>query len=290
MKYLVKSWILLLFTMMIKKIMPEVTTKLIVTTKSPIISATIAPIPVIGRQQRGCGNNNNNQNQHTRNPENNHADIENNHDNDVTNYPTTIIGNYTRTARNDEMHNADIDNNQNAVNHINPNTTVVTVNQATTNEANENTHRINPRTRQYLISQFFQTKNKPRTTMHTNNNSKNDPTINTSTPTNNINHQQPTSNNANPLNLSQKEIIITIQEPTELTRKNKHYIHQNILKQPIPNDFWGSSMDSEKNNCFRIYFQNINGITSHDSFERWTDTVSTMKRIQTGHVMISNQI
>jgi hypothetical protein len=270
--------------MMIKKTMPEVTTKLIVTTKSRIISAIAAPNPAIGinspRQQRGCGNDNNNQNQQTRNPENNQAETENNHNNEVTNNQTNIIGNYTRTARNEENHNQDIDNNQNAVNHNNPNTTEGTENQATTNEANENQHHINPRTRQYLISQFFQTKHKPRTTLQTNNNSTNDPTINTSihiTPTNNINLQQPNSNNANPVNSSQQETIITIPEPTELSRKNKHYIQQHIMKQPIPNDFWGSSMDSEKNNCFRIYFQNINGITSNDSLERWADTVSTMQ-------------
>jgi hypothetical protein len=36
-------------------------------------------------------------------------------------------------------------------------------------------------------------------------------------------------------------------------------------------------MDTKPENCFRIYFQNINGLTTGNSLERWSEHVTTMK-------------
>jgi hypothetical protein len=48
-------------------------------------------------------------------------------------------------------------------------------------------------------------------------------------------------------------------------------------EKPIANDYWGSSMDTNDPNCFRVFFQNINGLIAGKSMERWIETVTTMK-------------
>lgn len=61
-------------------------------------------------------------------------------------------------------------------------------------------------------------------------------------------------------------------------RKNKRNYQQHILKKPIANDSWGSTMESADPSCTRIYFQNVNGITTTDSLtERWEDFITIMK-------------
>jgi hypothetical protein len=63
---------------------------------------------------------------------------------------------------------------------------------------------------------------------------------------------------------------------TQTNRQRKNYVQQHLLRKPIANDYWGSSMDTSDPSCFRIYFQNINGLTAGKSMERWHDTVTTM--------------
>jgi ribonuclease HI len=229
-----------------------VATILTATIISPNISVIVAPNPEINYnsppQQRGCGNNNNANNQQTSNSENNQPDINNNTNNEVKN-----------------------NNLNNFIN--NPNHSV-------TSEERETTQQINPRSRQYLISQFFPTKNYIRNTMPTYNHPINDNEVhhNTTDQTiRNLNQQEIYTNTDIQNSAAQLGAPTTIHEPTEKARRKKFYIQQHIMKQPIPNDFWGSSMDSNKNECFRIYYQNINGITSSDSMEKWNDHVSSMK-------------
>jgi hypothetical protein len=52
------------------------------------------------------------------------------------------------------------------------------------------------------------------------------------------------------------------------------------MQKPITNDYWGSSMVTNDSTSFRIYFQNINGLTAGNSLERWLETVKTMKEKQ----------
>jgi ribonuclease HI len=133
--------------------------------------------------------------------------------------------------------------------------------------------------KQYLISQYFKSKLPTSTNRHNitataialpNDN-------NISSPPHTI-HQQPTTSTE----ATDLEATITNTRPvtntitTQASRQRKNYVQQHILQKPIPNDYWGSSMDTSDPSCFRIFFQNINGLTAGKSMERWHDTVTTM--------------
>jgi hypothetical protein len=59
-------------------------------------------------------------------------------------------------------------------------------------------------------------------------------------------------------------IISTSERAYKEKKSKKHFSQQHLLQKPIPNDYWGSSMDTNDQQCFRIFFQNINGITSDE--------------------------
>lgn len=58
--------------------------------------------------------------------------------------------------------------------------------------------------------------------------------------------------------------------------KKKTLLQRHLLKKPIANDWWGSSMDSKDPDCTRIFFQNINGLTIDDSIDKWKVIVNAM--------------
>ena len=61
-------------------------------------------------------------------------------------------------------------------------------------------------------------------------------------------------------------------------RHNKRNFQQHLLKKPIANDSWGSTIETVDPECTRIYFQNVNGITSTESLTaKWEDFIDTMK-------------
>jgi hypothetical protein len=68
--------------------------------------------------------------------------------------------------------------------------------------------------------------------------------------------------------------------PIPEQRQRKYYFQQHIMKKPLANDYWGSSMDTNDSNSFRVFFQNINGLTAGKSIERWIETVNTIKEKQ----------
>jgi hypothetical protein len=82
-------------------------------------------------------------------------------------------------------------------------------------------------------------------------------------------------NNTNPSVIVNS--LLSHQTQTNSNRTQRNYIQCYIQKQPIANDYWGSSMDDCNPHCFRIYFQNINGLTAGKSMIRWTETVANMK-------------
>jgi hypothetical protein len=140
--------------------------------------------------------------------------------------------------------------NQEPTNNNNTVNTIAPPSQVTTRQQNNHTcHR-----KQYLISQFFDVTRKS---------SINTTTIQTRTPI------EPTTNS---------NVIDT--RPNLQQRNQKQYIQHHITKLPIANDYWGSSMDSTNPHHFRVFFQNINGLTAGKSMERWKETVTTMREKQ----------
>jgi hypothetical protein len=289
---------------MIKKIIPQVATKLSAQRIKPIISAIVTPKPIIedtiSQTQRNIENsqtNNNNNDQtiiansielssqtsttdtseYTSQPgitityenTNNNVNTVNPINNDIDHYLTANnIEVSTLTSTTDTY----IDNSQSGITITHENTTH---NGTPVNPINNDT--INHlRTKKYLISHFFPKINKNQTVTET---------ISTIIPPNNLPLIQLSAEEYQPI---QTQNTLEVEDDirhshdidngsNKVIRKRKYYIQQHILKKPIANDYWGSSMDSYDINCFRVYYQNINGLTSGESLNQWADIVNTMK-------------
>jgi hypothetical protein len=155
---------------------------------------------------------------------------------------------------------------------------------------NDTEYQNNKKNRQYLISHFFQKSNSRRRELPTafetdgiTNTGNNNDTIITDDTTlrnnvRNVNeHNNTTTLNDTNTEPTQVNNNINTSAATQRLKTKKHYIQQHLSKKPIPNDYWGSSMDTHDKNCFRIFFQNINGLTSGESLEKWTEIVTTMQ-------------
>jgi hypothetical protein len=215
---------------------------------NPIISINSPP------KNRGSGNNIHIPNYQTTDPANNNNAIDSNtNDNDNRPDNRQIT---TQSDNNNDRINNNVAPNINDQNNNNNN-----ISNTDQHAHDEITETAPARSRQYLISQFF----RPNQNSHLSSRQRN------------VHQPDTTSNTIAATNLTTPHQTTTYPAPTQVTRTRKHYIQQHIMQKPIPNDYWGSSMDSEKHDSFRIYFQNINGITTGQDMERWDNVVSTMK-------------
>jgi hypothetical protein len=186
----------------------------------------------------------------------------------ITNTSNTNINNITNNITINHPLNVFNNNNQDT-----SNTTEIPINSRTQSVTHINLHNEANHKRQYLISQFFK---KSRTPTHTPTLSSN-PVFDTPNHTvipknipqqNNVilddSAQSPTNENENESNSN--SIPITYQNDTirQIQRRRKNYVQQQLIRKPIPNDYWGSSMDT-------------NGLTAGRSMARWIEMVSTMK-------------
>jgi hypothetical protein len=169
-----------------------------------------------------------------------------------------------------------------------------TSSQDNLNEEGNNDRTLNPhttipnpitRTKKYLISHFFEKITKKQSEPEKETDTDTNTTTNIS-PTDKLLNSEPRGEAENhPIrmaNILDEEITNSHSNNINIGRGNasrtrKYYIQQHIRKKPIANDYWGASMDTYDSNCFRVYYQNINGLTSGESMEKWTDIVTTMK-------------
>jgi ribonuclease HI len=234
---------------MTKKIILQVATKINATSTRPIHSATIAP------------------NSPTKPPSPLQQGVQIPHNNiDITTPVNTNANPFIRNY--DNTHSSIIATN------------VPTNNLCSTRPTTHNTLQSSNQ-KQYLISHFFSstTTNSTRSTQGnhlTNNNitANANPTHETSIPHDTTQHSiNDSTTNINTTHHQAHNNTATGQ----LQHQRKRYVQNNILRKPIPNDSWGSSMDTNDPRCFRIYFQNINGLTAGKSMERWNETVMLMQ-------------
>jgi hypothetical protein len=146
------------------------------------------------------------------------------------------------------------------------------INTINSNSSNKNSTLNTSNQKQYLLSHYFSstgliTRNPTQNNAILNDNAHNTDTAQLNYTINpNIITNTDTADNINNNNAS----------TARNTRKIKNYIQQHITRTPIANDYWGSSMDTNDPRSFRVFFQNINGLTTGKSMKRWIETVTTM--------------
>jgi hypothetical protein len=233
-----------------------VATILIAKITSPIYSATVVPNPITTIPQSPTTGD--------------LYDIEGAPDHPHETPLSPNINSITNQTQHITLNDTESSQNQNTVNNIIPQQISIT-------EHSNNNPRQN---KQYLISQFFTIinssstrRNNPQAPANINTNLSEHTTYDTPIPFNNniITNNHPTTTQ------TETEPTTRNNSPNTPHSHHKHYIQRTISKKPIPNDYWGSSMDSNNPHCFRIYFQNINGLTAGKSMTRWLETVTTMK-------------
>jgi hypothetical protein len=192
---------------------------------------------------------------------------------DHNNNPTDHTNNVIIT---ENQFNIDIDINQLNFTHTNNSTNIQCRQTELTNIIPTSSTR-----HQYLISHFFKPINITSTQPHREINNINVQAITNAIPQNNNNNNH---NYDYPIYDDTNTILtptnINILYDTTMPRpksKRKNYVQKYLLKKPIANEYWGASMDNTDPTCFRIYFQNINGLTAGKLIERWYDTCNTMK-------------
>jgi hypothetical protein len=238
-----------------------VATKLIAQTTSPNYSAIVTPKP-IDDPSNLLTNREHEYETHAKNRETQHQ---------IRQHIETEI---ETSIRNNQIRNQRGISNRNAIDRI-----------------KDTEYQNNNKNRQYLISHFFQKSNSSRrelsTTLETDSittTGNNNDTIITHDTTlrNNVRNVNELNNSStlNDTNTEPTQVVnnnINTSAATQRLKTKKHYIQQHLSKKPIPNDYWGSSMDTHDKNCFRIFFQNINGLTSGESLEKWKEIVTTMQ-------------
>ena len=141
----------------------------------------------------------------------------------------------------------------------------------------ENNHLIPRQKKKYLITQFF-----TRTGDILSNTTINLPlpplSVETETVQSSItNSREIVSSTSFPTIIS---ILPTIGLSDDIThqtqRKKKAMVQSHLVKKPIANDSWGSSMESKDPNSTQIFFQNINGLTSDGDIDKWKGIVKVM--------------